>query len=83
MSMIPEERAAEKEAQLARLAAKGTPEYPILYAQQPAQVRLREEAAVKRAAARKAQAAIRSLNMQDANASAAIFKGVNLTGGEG
>lgn len=81
--LTTEERTARKNAQLARIAVKGSPEYPILYAQQPDQIRKAREQKAVRDAARQAQAAIQSLHVQDANAAVNIFNGVNLTSGEG
>ncbi len=50
-----EERLANKKQQLARLAAKGTPQYPVLYAKQPEQIRLAAENKAQRAIEREAK----------------------------
>ncbi len=49
MTVSEDTRAAQKEAQLTRLAAKGSPDYPKIYAQQPDQIRIAAEQGAARA----------------------------------
>lgn len=59
MILSAEERAAKKQSQMARLAAKGTPGYARVYAQQPDQIRLAAEAKAKRQADQDAKDALK------------------------
>lgn len=59
MILSAEERAAKKKGQMARLAAKGTPGYARLYAQQPEQIKLAAEAKAKQLADREAKDALK------------------------
>jgi hypothetical protein len=81
MTKSEQERAALKKAQLARLAAKGTPEYPALYAAQPQQVRKAAEYKAQRDAARAAKAAASSQLLSDAEGAIATFDGNMTVGG--
>lgn len=71
----PAVRAALKEQQLARLAAKGTPEYPALYAAQPEQLRLAAEYEAERKIRRDIKAAAKAVALREANEGANVFKG--------
>ncbi len=71
--IIDEVRAAQKKAQLARLAAKGTPEYPALYASQPEQIRKAAEQGAIRKAERDAKNALRDAMQKSANEAVEIF----------
>lgn len=59
MILSAEERAAKKKGQVARLAAKGTPGYAVMYAQQPEQIKLATEAKAKRKADQDAKDALK------------------------
>lgn len=59
MLLSAEERAAKKKGQTARLAAKGSPGYARLYAQQPEQIKLAAEAKAKRQADQDAKDALK------------------------
>ena len=74
MITSPEVRAVNKRAQLARLAAKGTPEYPELYAKQPAQIRLRAEKTAVRKAEREARIALILAGAKEAEEAASMFE---------
>ena len=77
MILSKEERAARKRAQVARIAAKGTPKYSELYASQPEQIRQR----AKDQAARKVEREVRNAAALSAAASAresaSIFEQAN------
>jgi len=73
MQLSDEARAAAKEAQLARLAAKGTPEYPALYASQPEQIRIAAEQGVQRKALHDAKGALSTAKLQAANEALEVF----------
>ncbi len=73
MILSEEARAAAKKAQLARLAARGTPEYPALYASQPAQVRKAAEQGAIRKAERDAKNALSDAMQKSANEAVEIF----------
>lgn len=73
MQRTDAERAARKQAQKARVAAKGTPQYPYLYAQQPEQIRLAETQTASRLAQKAAKDAASSVQIQDALASVKTF----------
>ena len=76
----PEARTAAKKAQLARLAAKGSPEYPALYASQPEQIRKGAEQRAERAKHREMKAAVIALATSEANKAVDVFsKAGNLT----
>ncbi len=74
-----EERLANKKQQLARLAAKGTPEYPVLYAKQPEQIRLAAENKVKREAEREATDALKRAVIAAGEEAANLWKTNELT----
>ncbi len=82
MSLAETARAAEKKAQLARLAAKGSPDYPIIYAQQPQQLRIAAEQAVVRKARRDAKKALLAGAISDASGAVSAFATVKLTKGK-
>ena len=64
---------ARKKAQLARLAAKGTPGYGALYASQPEQQRIAAEQGAQRKAVRDAKNALNAAALQSANEAAEVF----------
>jgi len=71
----PEVRKALKKQQLARLAAKGTPEYPALYAAQPEQVRKAAEYGAERKIRRDLKEAAKVRAIVEAAEGADVFKG--------
>ncbi len=83
MFISTEVQAARKKAQLVRLAAKGTPEYPELYAAQPEQVRIAAEQKKARAVRREMKEALEAAGIRTANEAVAVFGSANLTEGEG
>jgi hypothetical protein len=74
MSRDPNVRVAEKEAQLKRLAAKGTPGYGAMYAAQPRQVRRAAEQKAARLAQRDERSAADALALAEAKGAALGFK---------
>ncbi len=75
--------AAAKKAQLARLALKGTPEYPAMYAKQPEQIRIAAEQQAARKVRRDAKEALQAGALSDAAGALAVFGGgVDLTAGK-
>ncbi len=77
-------RDAAKKAQLARLALKGTPEYPEMYAKQPEQIRIAAEQRAARKVRREAKEALEATALSDAAGALAVFEGgVKLTAGKG
>lgn len=76
MQLSSETRAAEKKAQLARLAAKGSPEYPQIYAQQPSQIRKAVEQKAARKKARALKNAADGVALGDAAAAVAGFESI-------
>jgi hypothetical protein len=74
-----EARAAAKKAQLARLAKKGTPEYPALYAAQPQQQRKAAANAVERKAFHDAKQAVNKIALMQANEAAEVFGDIEVT----
>ena len=77
MITSPEERSARKKAQVARLGAKGTPQYAVLYAQQPAQIRKKAKAEAQRAADREAAEAIKRATLAAGDEAASLWGSVN------
>lgn len=73
MKMTDAERAARKSAQLARVAAKGSPDYPELYAKQPEQQRLREQQQTERRLERQKAEAEAAQRSNDAQMAAGLF----------
>lgn len=73
MQLSEDARAAQKEAQLARLAAKGSPEYPQIYAQQPDQIRIAAEQGAARAKERALKNSAEGFAVGDAAAAVADF----------
>ena len=71
----PEVRKALKKQQLARLAAKGTPEYPALYAAQPEQLRLAAEYQAERKIRRDFKEAAKARALIEAGEGASVFEG--------
>ncbi len=71
----PEVRKALKTQQLQRLAAKGTPEYPALYASQPEQLRKAAEYQAERKIIRDLKTAAKLRAIVEASEGAAVFKG--------
>ncbi len=71
----PEVRKALKKQQLARLAAKGTPEYPALYASQPEQLRKAAEYGAERKIRRDFKEAAKVRAIVEAGEGADVFKG--------
>ena len=70
-----EEREALKKAHLARLAAKGSPDYPALYASQPEQQRKAAANAAARKAERDAKDAIQRATVDAAAGAVDAFSG--------
>lgn len=79
MFISNEVQAACKKAQIVRLAAKGTPEYPALYAAQPEQVRKAAEQQKERAVRREVKQALEAAGIRTANEAVATFGSVDLT----
>jgi hypothetical protein len=75
--ITPEERSAKKKAQVARVGAKGTPQYAVLYAQQPEQIRLKAKAEAKRAAEREAADAIKRATLAAGDEAASLWGSAN------
>jgi hypothetical protein len=73
MKLSEETRAARKKAQLSRLAAKGTPDYPALYASQPEQVRIAVEQGAQRKAQREAKDALNQAVLKSSNEAVEVF----------
>ena len=73
MKLSNEARAAAKEAQMVRLKAKGTPEYPALYASQPAEIRIAAEQGAKRKAEREAKNALSAAILKSSTEAVEIF----------
>lgn len=73
MQLSEDTRAAQKKAQLARLAAKGTPEYLALYASQPEQIRIAAEQGAQRKAERDAKNALNAAKLKAANEAVEVF----------
>jgi len=82
MYISVEVQAAKKRAQMARIAAKGTPEYAALYASQPAQVRIAAEQKAQRAVRREMKQALEAEGIKTANEAVSVFGSVDLTDGE-
>ncbi|KKL67091.1 hypothetical protein LCGC14_2138450 [marine sediment metagenome] len=74
----PEVRKALKKQQLARLAAKGTPEYPALYAAQPEQVRKAAEYGAERKIRRDLKEAAKVRAIVEAAEGAKVFEGADV-----
>ena len=72
-----EERVARKAGQLARLTRKGDPDYPVLYAQQPDQIRLAAEQKAQRAAEREAKDALKRAVIAAGEDAASLWKTPN------
>ena len=70
-------RAKQKEAQLARLAAKGTPEYGEIYAAQPDQIRIQAEQYAARQEERALKLAGDIEANSDADAAVAAFSSIS------
>lgn len=83
MSALDVVQTARKDAQLARIAAKGSPDYHLLYAKQPAQVARAIELGAKRKAERDAVSAGQAQTIENASGAVAVFAGALSTGGEG
>ena len=79
MNLSPEARAAEKKAQLARLAAKGTPGYVKMYASQPAEIRKGEIQRAARKVERDKKNAASVAAISAAQDAVAVFKPANIT----
>ena len=69
---------ARKKAQMARLAMKGTPEYPAMYAAQPEQVRKAAEYKAIRKAERDAKHAFSDTAELDALAAVDVFSSMEV-----
>lgn len=82
MFISNEVQAAKKSAQIARIAAKGTPEYPTLYASQPEQIRIAAEQKKERAVRREAKEVLEAAGIRTANEAVSVFGSVGLTEGE-
>lgn len=74
MLLTEPERKARKEAQIARLALKGTPGYSKAYESQPEQIRLRAKEQARRKAERDEKRAAAIQAAQDAQEAAEVFK---------
>ena len=75
MMLSPAARAAAKQAQLARLKHKGTPEYPALFASQPEQVRKAEENRIARKKLHDEKNAGSITAISEASGAVAVFGG--------
>ncbi len=71
----PEVRKALKKQQLLRLAAKGTPEYPALFAAQPEQLRKAAEYGAVRKITLDFKEAAKLRAIVEANEGASVFEG--------
>ncbi|MEE8579816.1 MAG: hypothetical protein V3S78_07670 [Hyphomicrobium sp.] len=83
MLLSPEARAARKSAHLARIAAKGSANYPALYASQPAQVAKAAENAERAQALREAKATQHATEIANAQGAAEVFSGAISTAPSG
>ncbi len=84
MQLSPSTKAAQKTAQLSRLAAKGKPGYAALYASQPEQIRIAAEQGKARKAIRAAKEALNLGARKAANEAVDVFsaaKKANITVG--
>ncbi len=77
-----EERAARKKLQLARIAAKGSPEYHEMYARNPVIIARAAEIAAERELIRQAKIARASKVISEAEEAALVFNGPRLTAKE-
>ena len=75
-------RAAAKKAQLARLAAKGSPDYPKIYANQPAQIRRAIKLKAERKVFHDAKMAVNAAATADADAAAESFGNLSTKKGD-
>ena len=82
MSSSEATRAAAKKAQLARLAAKRSPDYPKVYAAQPEQVRIAAEQGAARKAVRDAKLAIDAVAASNAAAATESFSSLSTKKGD-
>jgi hypothetical protein len=76
--MTTQTQTARKEAQLARLKAKGTPEYPALYASQPSQLRKAVTYNAQRKVVRDAKNAANAEILKDANEAVDVFNSLEV-----
>lgn len=76
MRLSTEARQARKQAQFARLAMKGKPEYSAMYAAQPAQIARAKRYEAERAAKRAVRNAVDAAALSDARGAASVFSGV-------
>ncbi len=83
MLLSPEARAARKSMHLARLAAKGSANYPALYANQPAQVAKAAENAERAQALREAKATAHATEIANAQGAVEAFSGAISTAPSG
>ncbi|KKN64465.1 hypothetical protein LCGC14_0491530 [marine sediment metagenome] len=74
-----EERQAAKKVQVARLAVKGSPGYPALYAKQPDQIRIAEEAAAARKIEREASEALKAATLAAGAEAASLWESNDLS----
>ena len=81
MQLSQEAHTARKRAQLARLAAKGSPEYPAIYAAQPEQIRIAKEQGAARKVIRDAKNAINTAALVAANVGAKDVENIATTKG--
>jgi hypothetical protein len=79
VNISSETQAARKKAQLARLAAKGSPEYAAIYAQQPEQLIIAAEQGAARKAVREAKAAHNTAALVAANVAAGDFGNIKVS----
>lgn len=79
MQLSPSTRAAQKTAQLARLAAKGKPGYAALYASQPEEVRIAAEQGKARKVVRDAKEALNLAALKAAGESADVFSAAKVS----
>jgi hypothetical protein len=73
--MSADARASRKQAQLARIEKKGDPDYPLLYAKQPHEIKVAAEQGAQRKAIRAAKVALEIAMQADARGATEIFTG--------
>lgn len=76
MLISTETRAARKKVQIARLAQKNSPNYAILYANQPVQLKRHAELEAERSSKRDASAALEAQSLSDLQDGALVFESV-------
>lgn len=80
MTLSVAARSAAKKAQIARLAAKGSPDYPAIYAKQPDQIRIAAEQGAARKVRRDEKKAQDAAALSAAEIGASDFGSIALKG---